>query len=79
MADLSIMSFNCRGAMSAYPYITKCLSNTDIMFIQEHHLTPTTQDFLKSIHSEFNASIVISKVHALSKNSNLRQGGVAIL
>ena len=37
MAGVIISSFNCRGAMSAYPYLTKCLEECDILCIQEHH------------------------------------------
>ena len=79
--NFNVMSYNCRGAFSAYPYITSWLSSDiiDILCIQEHHLTPNTKDFLKTVHPNFDASVMISRLHSDFRNSSIRQGGLAIL
>jgi exonuclease III len=49
------------------------------MCIQEHHLTPVSANFLKSLDSNYDAIVSVSSVHNESSNSNIRQGGLAIL
>ena len=75
---LRIMSYNCRGAMSSYPYISDILSKCDVLCIQEHHLTPQSSTFLNTIDDQYDASVVLSSSH-MEHNPSLRQGGVAIL
>ena len=50
----------------------------DILCIQEHHLSPQSSDFLRTIENQFDATVVISD-NRVSENNNLRRGGVAIL
>ena len=79
MPDLSVISYNCRGAMSSYSYIDSLLSQTDILCIQEHHLVPETVGFLGTINPNFTAKVHICDSNYNESGYRVYKGGVAIL
>ena len=81
MSELSIISFNCRGAIPSYPYIDHLLAKCDILCIQEHHLIPETSEFLSSINTSFRAKVKLCSKNDTSDGEGYRprQGGIAIM
>ena len=79
MGELNIATYNCRGAMSSYPYIDKLLSSADILCLQEHHLCNETKEFLNTINTDFDVNVVLCNENANNLESKLRKGGIAIL
>ena len=75
------MCWNCRGVMSATPYLVDCLVryNIDVCGISEHHLRLYNSTFLNTIDSNYSAftKCATERDPTLYRNSN--KGGVALL
>jgi hypothetical protein len=48
--------------MSSSLYIDQLLNDIDILCIQEHHLSPMSINFLKTLNREFDATVLLSSV-----------------
>jgi len=84
MANILLCSYNCRGAMSSSLYIDMLLNDVDILCIQEHHLTPVSVNFLRTLNNKFDVSVHVSDVYITNISANIsdftrRNGGLAIM
>lgn len=79
---INIMCWNCKGVMSAVPYLTNCLEKYDINIcaLSEHWLRKCNIHFLQQIDSKYKiyAKSVDELLPTTQKCSNYRKG-VALL
>ena len=75
---ITVRTFNCRGAMSSCIYIQDLLSTTDILCVQEHHLTTENESFLSTLHSDYSCFIRCESNISLD-GIMTRQCGIAIM
>ena len=77
--DLKVACWNCRGIMSAAPYLTNILSELkiDVIAIAEHWLRKSQFHFLNTVDSNYRAyGKSVDEYHPELYNCNFR-GGVA--
>ena len=79
--NINFMCWNCRGVMSATPYLVNCLLkyNVDICGISEHHLRLYNSDFLNTIDSNYTAFTKCATERDPAVYRNVNRGGVALL
>ena len=78
-SSLTIISYNCRGAMSATMYLNNLLKKCDILCLQEHHLFPECVNFFRSFDPLFTAETIIDLDCYDTCTKRIRKGGVAIM
>ncbi|VDI44762.1 Hypothetical predicted protein [Mytilus galloprovincialis] len=79
--DLKVACWNCRGIISAVPYLTNILSESkiDVIAIAEHWLRKSQFHFLNTVDSNYRAyGKSVDEYHPELYNCNFR-GGVAFL
>ena len=79
--NINLMCWNCRGIMSATPYLVNCLIkyNIDICGISEHHLRLYNSNFLNTIDSNYSAFTKCATERDPTLYRNINKGGVALL
>ena len=76
---VSIISYNCRGAMASAAYIDVLMQDCDILCIQEHHLFYEHREFLTTLNRNFTGYVkVCDENHPLSLIKR-RKGGLAVM
>ncbi|CAC5395907.1 unnamed protein product [Mytilus coruscus] len=79
--DLKVACWNCRGIMSAVPYLTNILSELkiDVIALAEHWLRKSQFHFLNTVDSKYRAyGKSVDEYHPELYNCNFR-GGIAFL
>ena len=80
--NLNIMCWNCKGIMSAVPYLSNCLKkqNIDICALSEHWLRKCNIHFLEQIDSQYKPySKSIDELLPTSQQCKNYRKGVALL
>jgi hypothetical protein len=71
--------FNCRGAMTASPYISSLMDTHDLICLQEHHLYSEHTSFLTTLHSEYTGEVKVCDENIPFSTIRLRKGGLSVL
>ena len=76
--NLTITTYNCRGAISNGLYIQELLQQTDILCIQEHLLHEDNSHFLMSLDAKYRATTRCAS-YVNEQHVTIRKGGVSIM